>query len=178
MLHRRHEPHRSSCSSGERWTCLSLFVPWFWLPLALAMISNFKEPKDGIYSVVRCIQLFIRIFGFWPFYIGNNPIGRAKRIFMKILEAFWHLWSVVLIISCVYSIYFLSKSAEKAVSDKTVTQLGVINRFVLMLVLSLSIAIDMWNRNRVRKMITIFYEFDSEVRSLYVDLPHTFKSTK
>lgn len=29
------------------------------------MIWNIKQQKNGIYSVVQCIQFIIRIFGFW-----------------------------------------------------------------------------------------------------------------
>lgn len=132
------------------------------------MIWNIKQPKDGVYAVVRCIQFFARIFGAWPFYIGNQSVGGIKRISMTIIsEAFWYIWSTILIILSVYYIYDLIMIVQvqatflyKRVSNKVVA----INRIVGLLILIFSICMDMWNRKRIRNIIAKFNEFDKEVR--------------
>lgn len=132
------------------------------------MIWNIKQPKDGVYTVVRCIQFFARIFGAWPFYIGDESIGGYKRISMAMSEIFWYIWSTILIILSVYYIYDLIMIVQvqatflyKRVSNKVVA----INRIVGLLILIFSICMDMWNRTRIRRIITKFDAFDAEVRS-------------
>lgn len=135
------------------------------------MLWKMKQPKDGIYSVVQCIQFFIRMFGFWPFYIGNqwDGIGRTKRNFRTMLTVFWCAWSMILIIRCVYDddIHYILNEIKKDNTEKGPFPIIMyfIFRVVPVWVVGLSTVMDLWNRNRIREIITKFDEFDAEVRS-------------
>lgn len=129
------------------------------------MIWNMKQPKEGIYSVVRFIHFIARMFGFWPFYIGNQPIGKSERILMTIWTTFWYIWATIIILLHLASIY-LKIEFRTALPLETMTiALSVewINSATFTSIMILPAVLDVINRNRIRGIIAKFDEFDLQV---------------
>lgn len=125
------------------------------------MLWKIKQPKDGVYSVVRCVQFTVRLFGYWPFDMGNRPteIGSVKRILQKISTIFWYTWSTILVSSYAYYIY---KQRVFRGFWNPIERIPV-QELVLLLTSFFSIHMDVLNTDRIRETITTFNEFDAEV---------------
>lgn len=126
------------------------------------MFANIKQPKEGMNFVVRCIHFIARIFGFWPFFIGNQPIRRRQRIFLTISTILWYTWAVILILLHVGSICLRIVYHDPLKMTIPFSVKWMISA-VITSIMILSTILDVMNRNRIREIAAKFNEFDMEV---------------
>lgn len=121
-----------------------------------------NQPKNGIYTVVLCIQIVGRLLGFWPFPIANRINQRKNWFSIAILPMIWYIWSLITILLRFGSIYLRIKYLNP-MEMSTAKSIKWANSLVITSIMILSTIFDILNRNNIRSIINKFDEFDTQV---------------
>lgn len=108
-----------------------------------------------------CIYLFARLFGFWPFSFDLQKNGKVCRSYVTAIDYIWFAISL-----SVYSFFIYFNDVEHytvlpySFVEVVASQLTLIGG---VLIAMLSVVLDLWNRDRIRKIFVKLNEFDDEV---------------
>lgn len=125
-------------------------------------LADERKPQKKQLNFYDCIQpacRISRIFGLFPFSISFDSADQVQAK-VGIFNAVWFICSIV--INTVLSCIVLSSPNDE--SDSQVLLLFDWLFWIFgPLMLALSIALDMLNRNRLQKIVSNFMEFDQNV---------------
>lgn len=138
------------------------------------MVWN-SRPSNGndFFSLASLFYVMIRVFGFWPFsieFIGRVTNKKIQSVVcVKLHDWIWLILSlaiyVVLIIVVVFNMNLAAQ--DRNTTEKSTTVEAIISDIAIVsgiLVVIFSIIMDMINRKDLWHIITIFNEFDEEVK--------------
>lgn len=123
-----------------------------------------SHPKDGVYSVFWWSYLVARCFGLMPFSIEYDVQHKLSKVYLTVFDCLWFVIAITIyVLLIVYSILDY-KFDELSNTDKIARLVVYCGGSITVIV---SIVMDMINRKRIWKIVTLLNEFDVEVNKKY-----------
>lgn len=128
-----------------------------------------QQPKrlTDFYDFIRPVYIFCRIFGLLPFRINCDSNHNIKSTSVGAYDIAWFLISISINLTFIYLILPSIKPSNEFRSSV----LYVGGRLILLvgyILATLSIILDLFNRNRITGILMDFYSFDKKVKSICV----------
>lgn len=120
-----------------------------------------SHSKNEVFSIIRWVYVFSRVFGFFPFSVVYDKKRQSSKVQVAIWDAAWFIIAILIYVGIV---------AHSYCHEYNELPKSFIQRLTAFLTLTASCAIaiygnlmDMVNRKDIWKIITNFHEFDEMV---------------
>lgn len=122
-------------------------------------------PNYGAYSVFWWSYVIGRCFGLMPFSIEYDVKHKLSKVHVTVLDRLWFATAIsIYVLLLVFSI-LKDKSDALSNTDQIAHLVVCVGASITVII---SIVMDMINRKRIWKIVTMLNEFDEEVRSLFI----------
>lgn len=122
--------------------------------------KNYRK-KNDIFSVAQLVYIAARAFGYWPFSIEFNDKSNGGRVRVLPSDLVWFAVALTIYCTCNWlSVFNHLVQEHESYMEMATSQLF---QFSNLLITTLSIVMDMVNRDVIWRIILKFNKFDDEV---------------
>lgn len=139
--------------------------------LKIAFENARKGPQkpEKFYACAQSVYILSRFVGLFPFSIKYDVNGHMKSVCVKIFDAIWFAGAISINL---FFIYFTIDFIKRSNSNQTPSTLSHFGAKIFLIFgllnTSLSIVLDLLNRNRLLKISKDLFAFDAEVTKSHI----------
>lgn len=122
--------------------------------------KNYRK-KNDVFSVIQLVYIAARAFGYWPFSIEFNDKSSGGRVRVLSSDLVWFAVALAIYCACNWlSVFNHLVQEHESYMEMATSQLF---QFSNLLITTVSIIMDMVNRDVIWRIILKFNKFDDEV---------------